>query len=150
MLTTIIPGRLGGCAVAVFVLCAAVYGTSRVQTGPDPAPDWKAMSQLIARHVEPGDMVALVGSYSIEPMFNYFIIAHYGGQWKNPVIFLTDPPSRQVRRQLAVRRRVWLIADAAQPKTARLLPGWRVGAVFGIGTRNALWLLVPPPISEMK
>jgi len=150
ILATIIPGRIGGITAAVLVLCAAVYGASRVQAGPEPGEDWKSMAHLIGQHVGPHDVVALIGYYPNEPAYDYFVIAHYAGDWKNPVIFLTGPPDERVRGQLTGRRRVWMVGHAAGSETARLLPGWGVGAAFGIGRRNALWLLVPPPISEMR
>lgn len=149
-LATIIPGRPGGCVAALVVLCAAVYGASRTQTGTEPTEDWKTMAQLIHHHVAPGDVVALIGYYDNEPAYDYFVIAHYIGDWKGPVIFLMAPPDGPARRQLASRQRVWMVGHAAQSETARLLPGWGVGAAFGIGTRNALWRLIPPPIWETR
>ncbi len=150
ILATIIPGRPGGIAAAVLVLCAAVYGASRVQVGPEPAEDWKTMARFIDRHVGPRDVVALIGYYPTEPVYDYFVIAHYAGDWERPVIFLMGPPDERVRRQLAGRQHVWMVGHAARSETARLLPGWDVGADYGVGRRNALWLLVPPSASETR
>jgi hypothetical protein len=145
MLATAIPGRLGGITAGVLLGCAAVYGASRVQAGPEPGEDWNVMAHLIDRHVAPRDVVALIGYYQNEPAFDYFVIEHYVGEWRGPVIFLMGPPDERVCSQLAARRRVWMVGHAARSETARLLPGWGVGAAYGIGLRNALWLLVPPP-----
>jgi hypothetical protein len=148
ILATIIPGRLGGIAAAAMVLCAAVYGASRVQAGPEPGEDWNFMAHLIEQHVSEHDVVALIGYYEHEPAYDYFVIAHYAGDWKRPVIFLMGPPDEPARRQLASRQRVWMVGHAARSETARLLPGWGVGAAYGVGRRNALWLLVPPPLAS--
>jgi hypothetical protein len=150
MLATAIPGRLGGIAAGILVLCAAVYGASRLQAGPEPGEDWNFVAHLIHQHVGPRDVVALIGYYKNEPAYDYFVIAHYVGDWKGPVIFLMGPPEARARGQLAGRQRVWMVGHGARSETARLLPGWGTGAIWGVGRRNALWLLVPPRASETR
>jgi hypothetical protein len=144
MLATAVPGRLGAAVAAVMLMCAAVYGLARVQAGPEPVEDWKTMAHLIDQTVGPRDVVALVGFYKTEPAFDYFVIAHYVGDWKRPVMFLMGAPTERARSELAGKSRVWMVGHSAQVDTGRLLPGWGIGAVRGVGKRNAVWLLLPP------
>ena len=101
------------------------------------------MSHLIDRTVGPHDIVALIGYYPNEPAFDYFVISHYAGPWKRPVIFLMNPPRAEIQAQFA-RTRVWMVGHSAISETDRLLPGWKVAAVRGIGRKNFVWLLNSP------
>lgn len=143
ILATAVPGRLGGVVAGVMLMCAVVYGLARVQAGPEPVEDWRTMAHLIDRSAAPRDVVALVGFYKTEPSFDYFVIAHYVGDWSRPVVFVMDPPDARLRAELAGRR-VWMVGHNAAMDTGRLLSGWGIGAVRGVGRKNAVWLLVPP------
>ncbi|HEX4053328.1 MAG TPA: glycosyltransferase family 39 protein [Tepidisphaeraceae bacterium] len=149
ILVTAVPGRLGAVVAGAMVACAAVYGLARVQVGPDPVEDWRTMAHLIDQTAGPRDVVALVGFYKTEPAFDYFVIAHYVGNWHRSVIFLMGPPDERTKAQLAGRR-VWMVGHHARVDTHRLLSGWGIGAVRGIGKRNAVWLLLPPAINSGK
>lgn len=144
ILATAIPARLGVLTASLLLICSAVYGFSRMQTGPEAVEDWKEMSHLIDRTVGPHDIVALIGYYPNEPAFDYFVISHYTGPWKRPVIFLMNPPGSEIQSQLARAPRVWMVGHAAISETDRLLPGWKVAAVRGVGRKNFVWLLKPP------
>jgi hypothetical protein len=143
ILAMAIPGRLGTLTATILLICSAVYGFSRMQTGPEPVEDWKTMAHLMDRMVGPHDLVAIIGYYPNEPAFDYFVISHYIGPWKRPVIFLMGPPNQQVKAELAQTPRVWMLGHATS-ETRRLLPGWTVGASRGVGKRNFVWLLRPP------
>ena len=118
-----------------------------VQVGPDPVEDWRTMAHLIDQTAGPRDVVALVGFYKTEPAFDYFVIAHYVGNWHRSVIFLMGPPDERTKAQLAGRRCGWWVI-MREVDTHRLLSGWGIGAVRGIGKRNAVWLLLPPAINS--
>jgi hypothetical protein len=145
ILATIIPGRLGGAAAGVILSCALIYGLARLQAGPEPVEDWKTMARLIDRNAGPRDVVILLGFYNTEPAFDYFVIAHYAGDWKRPVMFLMHKPDLAARDELATQNRVWMVGHDAPGDTQRILPGWRVGPLYGIGRKNAVWLVIPPP-----
>ncbi len=107
------------------------------------------MAHLIDQTAGSRDVIALVGYYKTEPAFDYFVIAHYVGDWSRPVVFVMDPPDARLRAQLA-RRRVWMVGHSPTMDTRRLLSGWGVGAVRGVGKKNAVWLLVPPARNSGK
>jgi len=149
ILAVAIPGRLGFFTTAVLLLCSTVYGLSRLQTGPQPMEDWKTMAHLMDKTVGEHDLVAIVGYYPNEPAFDYFVIAHYIGPWKRPVIFLPGPPNERIKSELAQVPRVWMLGHATS-ETKRLLPGWTSAASRGVGTKNFVWLLKPPPSTHLQ
>ena len=55
-----------------------------------------------------------------------------------------NPPDETVRNALASQNRAWMVGHNARFDTARILPGWTVGSVHGIGKKNAVWLVTPP------
>jgi hypothetical protein len=144
ILATILRGRLGVAVAGVMLLCAAVYGLARLQVGPEQAEDWRTMARLIDQTVGPHDLVAINGFYNTEPAFDYFVIAHYAGDWKRPVIFLMDAPDERTANELASQKRLWMVGHNARADTARILPGWSIGAIRGVGKKNAVWLVTPP------
>jgi hypothetical protein len=144
LIAVTIPGRAGAAVAALILCCTAVYGASRIQVGPEPNEDWKSMARLIRHYAQPKDVVCLVGYYDTEPPFDYFVIAHYGGEWNCPVLFITSPPASELRQELAHRPRVWMVGHAVIHETRRLMPGWSPGEGAGIGRRNFVWALIPP------
>jgi hypothetical protein len=151
ILATAIPARLGIATGFVLLLCSAVYGFSRVQSGPDPVEPWKSFAQYIDKTAGPHDLIAIIGYYPNEPAFDYYVISHYIGRWKRPVIFLMGPPGDEIKSQLGAAPRVWMIGHSAELETHRLLPGWRIAALRGVGRRNFLWLVKPPaPTTQPK
>jgi Dolichyl-phosphate-mannose-protein mannosyltransferase len=143
ILATAVPGRAGAAVAGIMAICAAVYGVSRVQEGPEPAEDWRTMAHLIDRSAGPHDVIALLGYYKTEQAFDYFVIAHYIGDWTRPVIFVSQPPDDRLRAELA-RRRVWMVGHSPLVDTRRLLGDWGFASIHGVGRRNAVWLLAPP------
>jgi hypothetical protein len=150
ILATALPSRLGIATAAVLLLCSAVYGFSRMQSGPDAVEPWKTIAQDLDEMAGPRDLVAIIGYYPNEPVFDYFVIAHYIGPWKRPVIFLIGPPGNQIKSQLAAVPNVWMIGHSATFETHRLLPGWHIGVVRGVGERNFIWLVKPPLTTSSK
>jgi hypothetical protein len=144
ILATALPSRLGIATAAVLLLCSAVYGFSRMQSGPDPVEPWKTVALDIDQMAGPRDLVAIIGYYPNEPAFDYVVISHYIGPWKRPVIFLIGPPGNKTKSQLAAVPNVWMIGHSATFETHRLLPGWRIAVVRGVGERNFIWLVKPP------
>ena len=132
VIATSLPGRLGFVIAWVMLLSTMIYGVSRVQAGPEPTEDWKMVSHLIDRAVRPNDVVAIIGYYKDEPAFDYFVIAHYAGDWRCPVIFVDQAPDERTKNQLAARKRVWMVGHAAAFETARLMSGWSVGPFAGV------------------
>jgi hypothetical protein len=144
ILATILPGKTGGVIAALMLSCAVIFGLSRLQAGPEPAEDWKTMAHLVNHLARPRDVVAILGFYKTEPAFDYFVIEHYAGDWKTPVIFLMDKPDPQGSAELASQPRVWIVGHDALLDTSRILPGWNLGPVHGVGKKNAFWRVIPP------
>ncbi len=144
ILATALPSRLGVITAAVLLLCCAVYGFSRMQSGPDAVEPWKTVAQDLDEMAGPRDLVAIIGYYPNEPAFDYVVISHYIGSWKRPVIFLIGPPGNKTKSQLAAAPNVWMIGHSATFETRRLLPGSRIADVRGVGERNFIWLAKPP------
>ncbi len=80
-----------------------IFGLARFQAGPNFAwastwglEDHRAQAHFLATHVEADDLMILPATWSLngdvnEASFDYFIIAHYAGPWKCPVLLLTAP-----------------------------------------------------------
>jgi hypothetical protein len=148
ILATPLPGRLGAVVPALMFLCAIPYGLSRVQTGPEQSTDWRLLSRELHEMIGPHDAVVLSGYYDVEPANHYFVIAHYTGQWRSPVIFLSDPITRSAMADLVRHERVWMVGHFSQGETNQYLPGWRVGVQRAVGTSNAFWQVLPPDSSR--
>src|ERR1700728_4453652 len=67
VIVTGLPGRLGSVVSMAILCCVAIYGISRVQTGPEPGEDWRTMAHLINKAAGPRDVVCLIGYYPTEP-----------------------------------------------------------------------------------
>ncbi len=149
ILATPLPGRLGAMVPLLMFLCAIPFGLSRVQTGPEQSTDWRLLSHQLHQMIGPHDAVALTGYYDVEPANHYFVIAHYTGEWKSPVIFLSDPISKPAMSQLASYAHVWMVGHFSDLETRQFLPGWRVGVQHAVGTSNAFWQVLPPNSSDL-
>ncbi len=128
------PGRLAPLAV---LFAAATFGIARWQTGSDYVRNTSAVARLIEKKVGPRDGVIIAGHFDSDPAFRYFIIAHYAGDWKNPVVLLTKPADSRLNKRLALFRHIWVIGyDGAD---MRLLPGWKITEFHGIEPGFSLW-----------
>ena len=124
--------------LAVF-LAAAMFGVARWQTGPDISQSTSVVAHLIREKVGPNDGVIITGHFDSEPAFRYFIIAHYAGDWRNPVVLLPERADARLNRELASLPRIWVVAyDSAD---MRLLPGWRITEFRGIAPGYCLFAI---------
>jgi hypothetical protein len=132
------PGRLAPLAV---LFAAATFGIARWQTGSDYVRNTSAVARLIEKKVGPRDGVIIAGHFDSDPAFRYFIIAHYAGDWRNPVVLLAKPADSKLNKELALFRRVWVIGyDGAD---MRLLPGWKITEFHGGDPGFCLWKIAP-------
>ena len=60
------------------------------------------------------------------------------------MLLLDGAPDEQTKNELAARKRVWMVGHAAVFETARLMSGWKVGQGWGVGRKNAVWMVLPP------
>jgi hypothetical protein len=149
ILAAAICGRLVALVVTFGIL---IFGLARFQAGPDLAwgstwilEDHRAQARFLAAHAKPEDLVILPAGWLVdgdvnEASFDYFIIAHYAGPWKTPVLLLTAPIGDKTRSQLAHFRRVW-VAGSSQEACARLLPGCQFIDVHGATFRDSVWAI---------
>jgi 4-amino-4-deoxy-L-arabinose transferase-like glycosyltransferase len=149
ILAAAMAGRIVATVVSLGVL---IFGLARFQAGPNFAwastwglEDHRAQARFLAAHATPGDLVILPAAWSLngdvnEASFDYFIIAHYAGPWKTPVLLLTAPIDDPTRAQLSRFHRVW-VAGSSQQACARLLPGYRLIDVHGATFRDSVWAI---------
>ena len=142
-------GRLVALAVSFGIL---TFGVARFQAGPDLAwgstwglEDHRAQARFLATHANPHDLVILPAGWLVNgdvngASFNYFIIAHYAGPWKNPVLLLTAPIGEKTRSQFARFRRVWVAGDFPSD-CARLLPHYPLIDVHATTFRDSVWAI---------
>ncbi len=148
LLAVPLPGRIGKLSPWIILLGALVFAVDYLMLGPANSPDARSLANLVQRDVSSRDVVIITGNYYIpssqEPSLTYFLISHYGGPWKCPVVFATAPLSDKTRRQLQRYNRIWAIGIYPEPDTQRILPGWQVHDVHGPGDSNVLWYVTPP------
>jgi uncharacterized membrane protein len=141
--TPLAPGRLGMFVPVLAMLCALICGIDRFEIGPEPTQDWKRLSHMLDQSAGHDDIVALTGSYDFEAAYDYFVIAHYMGDWTRPVIFLTEPPNDAVMRQLVAHRLVWIVGHDPEYDTRHLFPGWKIVNERSAAIGDSLWAIVP-------
>ncbi len=141
VLSTSLDRGLEKLAPLAVLLAAAVFGIARWQTGTDYARNTSALARLIREKVGPHDGLVITGHFPSDPAFRYFIIAHYGGDWINPVVLLPEPADSRLNRQLASLPHVWVVGyDGAD---MRLLPGWKITEFHGVAPGYCLWEIAP-------
>ncbi len=149
LLAVPLPGRIGKLSPWIILFGALVFAVDYLMLGPPNSPDVRSVANLVRRQVSPRDVVIITGNYyytstSQESSLTYFLISHYGGPWKCPVVFATAPLSRQTQRQLQRYNRIWVIGIYPGSDTQRILPGWQVHDIHGPGDSNLLWYVTPP------
>jgi Dolichyl-phosphate-mannose-protein mannosyltransferase len=156
ILAATISGPLVAAAISLGVV---IFGLARFQAGPDFAwastwgiEDHRAQAHFLATYVQPHDLVILPASWVLngdvnEASFDYFIIAHYAGPWKSPVLLLTAPIDGGLRRQLAQYDHIW-VAGSSQAACAALLPGCKLIDVHAATFRDSVWTIPIPPRSH--
>lgn len=149
----ILAAAMSGRLVAVLVsLGILIFGIARFQAGPNLTwgstwglEDHRAQARFLAAHADPHDLVILPAAWSVngdlnESSFNYFIIAHYAGPWKTPVLLLTAPIDTRTRSQLSRFPHIW-VAGSDQDSCAKLLPGYPLIDVHGATFRDSVWAI---------
>jgi hypothetical protein len=144
LLATSLERGMGRLLPLAVLFAAVVFGIARWQTGSDFVRNTSAMARLMEKKVGAGDAVIITGHFDSEPAFRYFILAHYGGDWRNTVVLLTEPPDSELDRQLESFRRVWVIGSDGGDM--RLLPGWKIMDFQGVEPGFCLWRIVRPRI----
>jgi len=149
LLAAAMCGRLIATLISFAIL---IFGLARFQSGPDFAwgstwvlEDHRAQARFLAHHAKPGDLVILPAAWLVngdlnEASFDYFIIAHYTGPWKTPVMLLTIPIDGRSRSQLARFHHVWVVGSQ-QKACADLLSGCPLIDVHGATYRDSVWAI---------
>jgi uncharacterized membrane protein len=144
LVTPMLPDKSALVVPILAMLCAIACGIDHATIGPEPTQDWKALSHLLNQSAGPNDVVAFAGSYDFEPAYDYFIMAHYLGDWTRPMIFLTDRPNPAVAQQLASRGRIWIVGHDPDRDTKHLFPGWKIEDMKSASIGNQIWAVLPP------
>jgi hypothetical protein len=142
-------GRLVAAAISFGIL---IFGVARFQSGPDFAwaSDWgiedhRAQARFLAQHESPDNLLILPASLLLngdinEASYNYFIITHYTGRWKTPLLLLTAPIDKTARSQLNRFHHVW-VAGSSREACERLLPGYPLIDIHAATFRDSVWAI---------
>jgi hypothetical protein len=126
------------------LFAAAMFGIARWQTGSDYVRKTADVAHLVEQKVGSHDVVIITGHFNTDPAFRYLIIAHYAGDWKNPIVLLAEPADSKLNKQLDLFQNIWVIGyDEAD---MRLLPGWKITEFHGIEPGFCLWKIARPPV----
>jgi hypothetical protein len=93
---------------------------------------------LIEEKVDKQDAIIITGQFPSEPAFRYFAISHYTGDWRHPVVFLTQPLGKAADLDLATFNRVWVVGHDPRDMD-QFLPGWRTTEFHGIRPGLCFW-----------
>jgi uncharacterized membrane protein len=122
----------------VILLGTIIFGLSRWQAGPSFSESTSALAPLIHQKVGADDAVIITGQFSTEPAFRYFIVSHYAGDWRCPVVLADKPLNSQMDRELGSFQYVWVIGrDSSEME--KFFPGWRIDEFHGIGPGYSFW-----------
>ncbi len=90
-----LPGRIGKWSPWIILFGALVFAIDHWYAGPPNSPDVQTIGNLVRQNVSADDVTIITGNYYMaadqEPPLTYFIISHYAGAWKSPVVFATAP-----------------------------------------------------------
>ncbi|MGA2440497.1 MAG: hypothetical protein ABSH08_06040, partial [Tepidisphaeraceae bacterium] len=139
-----LPTRIGQLLPIALLLGTVGYCIQQVRTIQQPWEQTRAAAMLVSQHVHPGEAVILTGGYQTQPAFEYFYIAHYLGEWKNPIVLITNPQADDLQRlsyPLAKYPNVWMFGST-QLDRAGLPPQWHVRQRFS-SQGGDLWLIAP-------
>ena len=143
ILATSFQRGLGRCIPLAVVAAAAAFGVVRWRTGSDYVRHTAAVAQLIHDKIGPRDGVVITGHFDSDPAFRYFVIAHYGGDWKNAIVLLTKPASAKLSQQLSALPNVWVVGYDGSDM--RLMPGWKAEEFQGVEPGFCVWKIVRSP-----
>lgn len=125
---------------SALLLATILFGADRWQSGPPISESTSAFAPLIAQKVAANDAVIILGTYPSEPAFDYFVVSHYAGDWRNPVLFLTRPPDEKTDQELATFHRVWVIGrDSGE--MPQFLPSWHTTEYHGVSPGFCFWAI---------
>jgi hypothetical protein len=143
---------LGRIVAGTVALGITIFGIARFQSGPGFSfgstlglEDHRAQARFLAEHAQPNDLVILPASWNLgsggnESTFDYFILAHYKGDWKNPVLLLTKPLTDDVGAQFSQFPHIW-VAGSSQPASQSLLPGHPLQDVHETTFSDSVWAI---------
>ena len=120
------------------LLVTILFGVDRWQAGPQIVESTAALTPLIEEKVGENDAVIITGQFPSEPAFRYFAISHYTGDWRHPVMFLTQPPDRTTDEELSSFHRVWVVGHDPRDM-GQFLPGWQATEFHGIRPGLCFW-----------
>jgi hypothetical protein len=143
LLAVPLPGRIGRISPWIILIGVMIFAADYWQTGPPATKDAALFTDLVKREISSGDVVIVASNYYFPgdegPAMTYFVMAHYGGPWRVPVVFGTGRISDEVQRQLLRYKRVWMVGVWPASDTERILPGWEVHDIHGPGNSSLLW-----------
>jgi hypothetical protein len=120
---TPLPTKLGNFVPLAFVFAAITSAFAHWQAGPAPTDDLRAVARWIASDIDHQTPVLIHGGPNSEPSFLYYAIAHYAGDWQNPVALVDSSPTMALQAELANYPRVYILTSSADDS---FLPGWQI------------------------
>ncbi len=133
------PTRIGRLVPIALLIGTIGYGIQRWQTIQQPWEHTRAGATLVSQHVQPGDPV-IICNHQTPPAFEYFYIAHYRGEWNNPIVLMANPTADDwtyVSRPLLQYPYFWLF-QSSQVNDTNFPPQWRVKRRFSSEGNNLL------------
>jgi uncharacterized membrane protein len=124
----------------VLLLATILFGIDRWQSGPQAVENSATLGRLIEEKVGEHDAVIITGQFPSEPALRYFAVSHYAGDWRRPVIFLTQPPDRTADQDLSTFHRIWVVGHDPSEMDS-LLPGWRATEFHGVRPGLCFWAI---------
>jgi hypothetical protein len=148
ILAASLPGRIGKIVPIVVLVGAVVFGVARIQSGPQieagstyELEDQRPSAEFLLKHVRPGDAVVLAANSFDEPAFTYYLLAHYDGRWKVPVVFLARPMDSDLKHRLFEYERVWVVGRLPADGKDWLFPNCRIIDVHAMNSFGSVWRL---------
>jgi len=121
------------------LIATMLFGFDRWQAGSPLSESTSAFAPLIQK-VGNNDAVILFGDYPSQAAFRYIIVSHYAGDWRHPIMLLTQPPDKPTEQKLAAFHRIWVIGrDAGEMD--RFLPGYRIIEYQGVSPGFCFWAI---------
>jgi hypothetical protein len=137
------PTRIGRLVPVALLLVTIAYGVQQWRTIPQPLERTRAAAELVSQHIQVGEPVIFAGNYDTQPAFEYFYIAHYRGEWKNPIVLITGAQPddwKHLSQSLSRYPYFWIFA-ATQVNVANLPPEWHVKGRFSSEGNNLLQIV---------
>jgi hypothetical protein len=144
-----LPGRIGKIVPLVILFGAVAFGIARCQQGPAlgmgsvyQVEDHRATAKFLRKNLRPGDVVIIIATLD-DPAFTFYAIEHYNGEWKVPVVLLSNQLSGDLRRQVFSYNRVLVLGRNPDDDSGKLLKGCSIIDVHGAGNFDSVWQIKP-------